>query len=75
MAPEDIAKTAVITLFGIFEYLRMHFGLCTSAQAFPNNDDLCCTNIEHLFSLLIGDGVLGKVNFEMVSFHYRFNVR
>ena len=34
MSSEDIAKTAVITPFGLFEFLRMPFGLKNSAQAF-----------------------------------------
>nr|CDS31409.1 gag pol polyprotein [Hymenolepis microstoma]CDS31412.1 gag pol polyprotein [Hymenolepis microstoma] len=34
MAPEDIAKTAVITPFGLSEHLRTHFGLRNVAQSF-----------------------------------------
>ena len=34
MAQEDIKKTAIITPFGLFEFLRMPFGLKDSAQAF-----------------------------------------
>lgn len=34
IAPEDIEKTAIITPFGLFEFLRMSFGLRNSAQTF-----------------------------------------
>jgi hypothetical protein len=33
-AAQDIAKTAIITLFGLFEYLFMPFGLRNAAQTF-----------------------------------------
>lgn len=32
MAPEDIPKTAIITPFGLFEFLVMTFGLQNAAQ-------------------------------------------
>lgn len=34
VAPEDVHKTAVTTLFGLFEFLRMPFGLRNAAQMF-----------------------------------------
>ena len=34
MNEEDIPKTAVTTPFGLFEYVRMPFGLSNSAQSF-----------------------------------------
>ena len=34
MVAEDIPKTAIITPFGLFEFLRMPFGLKNAAQAF-----------------------------------------
>ena len=34
MAPTDIPKTAVTTPFGLFEFVRMPFGLRNAAQTF-----------------------------------------
>ncbi|CAE1292464.1 Retrovirus-related Pol polyprotein from transposon opus [Acanthosepion pharaonis] len=34
VADEDIPKTAITTPFGLFEFLRMPFGLCNAAQSF-----------------------------------------
>lgn len=34
VAAEDVPKTAVITPFGLFEFLFMPFGLCNAAQTF-----------------------------------------
>ena len=34
MAPEDDPKTAILTPFGLLEFLQMPFGLKNEAQAF-----------------------------------------
>ncbi len=36
VATEDIPKTAIITQFGLFEYLFTPFGLSNTAQTFQN---------------------------------------
>ena len=34
VTPEDVPKTAIATLFGLFEFLQMSFGLRNAAQSF-----------------------------------------
>ena len=52
MSPDDIQKTAIITPFGLFEFLRMPFGLKNSAQAFQRLMDGVLRDLPFLFVYL-----------------------
>lgn len=51
MAAEDIPKTAIITPFGLYEFLRMTFGLRNAAQNFRRfiDDVLQGLNLVHTY--------------------------
>ena len=55
VAPDDIPKTAVITPFGLFEFLRMPFGLKNAAQAFQRLMDQACRGLEDFCFVYIDD--------------------
>ena len=49
LAEDAIPKTAVITPFGLFEFLKMPFGLCNAAQAFQRFMDLVVRGLEGVY--------------------------
>jgi hypothetical protein len=50
--PDDIPKTAIITPFGLFEFLRMPFGLKNAAQSFQRLMDMVCAGLDFVFVYL-----------------------
>ena len=50
--PSNIPKTAVITPFGLFEYIKMPFGLRSSAQTFQRIIDNITRDLDFVFVYL-----------------------
>ena len=52
MNADDIAKTAIVTPFGLFEYLRMPFGLKNAAQTFQRFMDNVFRDMQFVYVYL-----------------------
>ena len=52
MAEEYVPKTAIVTPFGLYEFIRMPFGLKNSAQAFQRLMDSIFGSIPYVFIYL-----------------------
>ncbi|CAI2724326.1 unnamed protein product [Schistosoma spindalis] len=63
VAPEDIEKTAIITPFGLFEFLRMPFGLKNAAQTFQRFMDDVTRGLDFVF-VYIDDVLIASASIE-----------
>lgn len=52
MAPEDIPKTAIITPFGLYEFIRMTFGLRNAAQTQQRFVDSIFGDLDFVFTYI-----------------------
>ena len=70
MATENIPKTAIITPFGLYEFLRMPFGLKNAAQAFQHLMDTVCQGLNFAF-VYIDDILVASRDMETHMVHLR----
>ena len=70
VAKEDIPKTAIITPFGLYEFLRMPFGLKNAAQAFQRMMDIVCHGLDFAF-IYIDDILVASSDVETHKEHLR----
>ncbi|BHF57589.1 hypothetical protein SprV_0100053100 [Sparganum proliferum] len=52
VAPEDVPETAVTTPFGLFEFIRMTFGLRNAAQTFQRFIDRVLRNLPFVYAYI-----------------------
>ena len=68
--PEDISKTAITTPFGLFEFLRMPFGLRNAPQTSQRFMDIVLYGLPFVFCY-IDDILIASENFEQHLTHLR----
>ncbi len=71
VAEADIPKTAVITPFGLFEFLCMPFGLRNAAQAFQRLMDQVCRGLEDFLFVYLDDILVASLNAKDHKRHLR----
>ena len=67
---KDIPKTAIITPFGLYEFLRMPFGLKNAAQAFQRLMDMVCQDLDGVF-VYLDDILVASTNHAQHSKHLK----
>ena len=70
VAEADVPKTAVATPFGLFEFLRMPFGLRNAAQTFQRFMDQVCRSLESVY-VYLDDILVASENTEQHILHLR----
>ena len=70
VAADDVSKTAVITPFGLFEFLRTPFGLKNAAQAFQRLMDTVCNGLDFVF-VYLDDILVSSTSAEQHMLHLR----
>jgi len=65
---DSIMKTAIITPFGLFEYLRMPFGLRNASQTFQRHIDIVLQGMSHT-AAYIDDIIVGSPDVETHQRH------
>ncbi len=68
--PEDVPKTAVITPFGLFEYVRMPFGLRNAGQTFQRMMDSILQGLDYCF-VYLDDVLVASSDHEQHEAHLR----
>ena len=70
VAEEDIAKTAIITPFGLFEFVKMPFGLRNAAQTFQRYMNTVFQDLDFIF-VYVDDLLIASENEEQHREHLR----
>ena len=74
MSPEDVNKTAVVTPFGLWEFLKMPYCLRNAGQTFQRLMDQVCAGLTFTFVylddvLVSSQEVLLKFNISDLSYN------